>query len=347
MKTRAWAVALITCLGLAGGLASTDLAPNTAATPPPPGPASISLTAADAGVVDVTSRLDYQGASAAGTGIVVGPGEVLTNNHVIRGSSHIRVTRPGGPGYEARVLGFDATHDVALLEIPGATDIPPAMLGDSSQVAVGEPVKAIGNAAGAGGTPSAADGHVTGLNRSITTTDETGFGAEHLSGLIRTDAPLEPGYSGGPLLNASGQVIGMDTAARVDPPGQDEHRAPEGFAIPINSALAIARDIEAGRGSTDVHTGAPPMLGVELVDGPFPVHGVLVSGVVAGSPADAAGLSLADIITSVDGTTVRSGAGFTRLLQRHHPRDTIRLGWIDPLGGSHVASVRLAAGPAA
>jgi S1-C subfamily serine protease len=348
MTARPLAVSLVACVALAGGgLASTVLAPNTAATGTTPGgPSSSSPAADDTGVVDVTTRLGYQGAGSAGTGIVVRPGEVLTNNHVIRGATQISVTRPGGGRYRARVLGTDATHDVALLEIGEANDVPPATLGDSSQLAVGDQIRAIGNAGGVGGTPSVAGGRVTGLNQSITTTNEIGLGSEHLSGLIRTDARLEPGYSGGPLLNGAGQVIGMDTAGRVDPPA-GQKSAPEGFAIPINRAMAIARDIEAGRDSADVQTGPPPMLGVELLDGAFPIRGVLVAGVVAGSPADAAGLALWDTITSLDGTAVRSTDALTRVLQRHQPRDDVRVRWIDPLGRSHVATVRLAKGPPA
>jgi S1-C subfamily serine protease len=239
-------VVLITCFALGALIAGADLARNSLAAGPDRGPLPMLVTAADAGVVDITTQLGYQGA-AAGTGIVVSPtGEVLTNNHVIRGGTQITVTVPGGPTYPAQVLGTDPDQDVALLQIRAAPGLAPATLGDSSRVAVGDPVRAIGNAGGIGGTPSVASGKVTGLNRSITATAENGFAAEHLSGLIQTDARVVPGDSGGPLLNAAGQVIGMDTAAVVDQPGQQH--APEGYAIPINRAIATAHAIEAAHG---------------------------------------------------------------------------------------------------
>jgi S1-C subfamily serine protease len=241
------AVALIACAALTGPVAGAELARDTLAGRPDRAVVPMSATADDAGVVDITTELGYQG-TAAGTGIVVGPGgEVLTNNHVIQGGTRITVTVPGGSAYQAQVLGTDLGEDVAVLQISGAPSLAPATLGDSSQVAVGDPVRAVGNAGGIGGPPSVATGKVTGLNRSITATAESGFGSERLSGLIQTDAPIVPGDSGGPLLSAAGQVIGMDTAAVVDRPGQ--HHAPEGYAIPINHAIAIVRAIEGAHGS--------------------------------------------------------------------------------------------------
>jgi S1-C subfamily serine protease len=274
------AFALVMCLALAGLVALSGMAFNTAATGPDRHPLPIVLTADDGGVVDITTRLGYQGGAAAGTGIVISPGgEVLTNNHVIKGASQITVTVPGGPGYEARVVGTDPKRDVALLEMAGAQGLASAALGDSSTVAVGDRVKAIGNAGGVGGTPAVAEGKVTALDQSITTTDENGVDSEHLHGLIQTDARVEPGDSGGPLVNASGQVIGVDTAAAVDKPG--DQRAPEGFAIPINSAMAIVRAIEAGSGSAEIHVEPVPPLGVEILDGAFPAHGDLLPASLA------------------------------------------------------------------
>jgi S1-C subfamily serine protease len=124
-------------------------------------------------------------------------------------------------------------------------------------------------------------GKVPALNQSITTTDENGVDSEHLHGLIQTDARVEPGDSGGPLVNVAGQVIGVDTAAAVDQPG--DQRAPEGFAIPINSAMGIVRAIEAGSGSAEIHIEPAPPLGVEILDGAFPTHGDLVPALAAGA----------------------------------------------------------------
>jgi S1-C subfamily serine protease len=301
--------------------------------------------AGDLGVVDITTRLALPGMGSAGTGIVLGDrGEVLTNNHVIRGAVKIRVTTPDGRRYAARVVGTDATHDLAVLEVRGARNLAPARLGDSSRLALRQRIRAVGNAKGAGGAPAVARGRVTGLNRSISTAGEIGLASEHLKGLIRTDAHLEPGYSGGPLVDAAGRVVGVDTAARVDPPG--EPRAAEAFAIPINEAMAIVRAVRAGRTSDDVDIGPSPAVGVMLVDGPSGLAGVFVGGVVPGSPADAAGLIPGAMILSLDGTAVPSSAAFSRRMRRHRPGDKVRLRWFDLLGGVHVATVRLVTGPA-
>jgi S1-C subfamily serine protease len=194
------------------------------------------------GVVDVTTRLASLHAEAAGTGMLLGShGEVLTNDHVIRGGTRIRVTVPGGRRYRARVLGTDARRDVALLQIVGVPPaVAPVSLGDSSTLAAGAPVTAIGNAGGRGGAPSFADGRVVALHRSITALDAADARAEHLRGMIEVSARIRPGDSGGPLVNAAGQVVGMDTAAAYG-------SVPRGYAIPIDRARAIAGRIEAGQ----------------------------------------------------------------------------------------------------
>jgi S1-C subfamily serine protease len=212
--------------------------------------------AAQAGVVDVTAQLGYNG-EAAGTGIVLDrSGEILTNNHVIEGSTDIQVTVPGAGTYPAQVVGTDVQRDVALLDINGApTGLSPAAIGDSSKVAVGDQVEAIGNAGGRGGAPSVVGGQVTGLHVSVVTTDETGSGSEYLHDLIRTDAPVMPGDSGGPLVDGSGKVVGMDTAATVRRPGS--RRVPEAYAIPINRALHIIKTFPAAGGPTMPTAPAP------------------------------------------------------------------------------------------
>ena len=184
------------------------------------------------GVVDVVSRLDHRGLAAAGTGIVLSNGDVLTNNHVIRGALQVRINLPGRPAHRAVVLGADPAHDVALLAVDGPWAPTPATLGDSSTVAVGDPVEAIGNAGGVG-VLSIAPGVVTGLDESVIASAENGSRPEALQGMLETNADIRPGDSGGPLVNAAGQVIGMDTAALSG-------GAPDGYAIPINAAMAVA-----------------------------------------------------------------------------------------------------------
>ena len=176
------------------------------------------------GLVDVNTVLGYQGARAAGTGIVLSSdGEVLTNHHVIEGSTSISVTDIGnGKTYAASVVGYDEQHDIAVLKLKDASGLETAKTGDSDQVKLGDQVVGIGNAGGVGGTPSYAAGRVTGLNQAITASDEGGQNPENLTGLIQTDANIQAGDSGGPLANAAGEVIGVDTAGSSGNGGQGQ-----------------------------------------------------------------------------------------------------------------------------
>jgi S1-C subfamily serine protease len=164
------------------------------------------------GVVVIDTNLAYQGNAAAGTGMVLtSSGEVLTNNHVISGATTIKVVVPNtGRGYPARVLGYDRTADVALLQLQGASNLKTVSI-SSARLSAGATVTALGNAGGNGSITSAT-GTVTGLGKSITASDDTGD-SEQLTGLIETNAEVQPGDSGGPLVNTEGRVVGMDTAA--------------------------------------------------------------------------------------------------------------------------------------
>ena len=221
----------------------------------------------DPALVDVVSTDGYQGATSAGTGIVLSStGVVLTNNHVVNGATSIKVTDIGnGKTYTGTVVGYDASHDVAVIQLQGASGLTTASLGNSSTVRTGDSVTALGNAEGKGGTPSVASGTVTALNQSITASDELSSVSEQLTGLIETNAPIQPGDSGGSLVNSYGQVIGMDTAASSsDQSAGQSATATQAFAIPINEAVSIAQQIEAGTTTADVHIGATAFLGLEL-----------------------------------------------------------------------------------
>ncbi|MCW3013350.1 MAG: serine protease [Solirubrobacterales bacterium] len=251
---RRWPVVLAVGVALAGTPSAMSLARATTEAGRPDGGPQAPPRAMVGGVVDITSEIGFMGTTAAGTGIVLNSQDaVLTNNHVIRGATEIWVTVPGGGRYQARVLGTDVDQDVALLQVLGAPALAFETFGDSSTLALGDAVTAVGNAGGVGGEPSVTGGTITRLHRSVTVTDDKGLHPEHLRDLIETDAHVQPGDSGGPLVNAAGQVIGMDTAAAVDPPGQQA--TPDGFAIPIDRALAVVRAIQAGLGSADVHLG--------------------------------------------------------------------------------------------
>ena len=202
-------------------------------------------------LVDINSTFGYQSAQGAGTGIVLtSNGEILTNNHVINGATKISVTDVGnGKTYNATVVGYDDSHDIAVLQLQGASGLQTAKIGDSSKAAVGEGVVAIGNAGGTGGTPSYAGGSITALNQSITASDDLDGASEQLHGLIEINADIQPGDSGGSLVNTAGEVIGIDTAASQGYSFQTS--GTQGYAIPINEALSIVQADRVGHGTGD------------------------------------------------------------------------------------------------
>jgi S1-C subfamily serine protease len=311
------------------------------------------------GLVDVVSTLGLQQAASAGTGLVLTPsGEILTNNHVIKGATSIRVTDIGnGRSYPAKVVGYDQSKDIAVLQAVGASGLQTVTLGNSSAVEVGDKVVALGNAGGKGGTPSVAVGRVAGLGASINASDEGAGTVEHLTGLIRHSAPIQPGDSGGPLVSNTGKVIGIDTAGSSSTGFQfqgGQARPTQAFAVPINEAIALARQIEAGRASATVHIGATGILGVGVMsagqaaaNGVSGGSGAVISQVVPGMPADRAGLAQGDVISSADGHRISSPSALQAALEPHHPGDSVRIGWTDQFGQTHFASLVLANGPAA
>lgn len=303
-------------------------------------------------LVDINAAVGYSGAQAAGTGIVLSSdGYVLTNHHVVAGSTRLSVTDIGnGQTYQASVVGYDSTDDVAVIKLADASGLTTATLADSSAVRVGDTVVGVGNAGGVGGTPSAAAGSVIALDQSITANDEGSGQSEQLHGLIAVNANIQPGDSGGALVNTAGDVIGVDTAGSSS--GQGTRSATtEGFAVPINTANTIAAQIIAGKSSSTVHIGATAFLGVELASGAgstggqLGVQGVVVGGVISGSAADQAGLAVGDVITAVDGQSVSTAQALHDALAGHRPGDTINLTWTGADGQSQSASVTLKAGP--
>jgi S1-C subfamily serine protease len=219
------------------------------------------------GLVIIDTTLQYDSEQAAGTGMVINSdGLVLTNNHVIEGSTAVKVTDMGnGQTYTAKVLGYDVTGDIALLQLQNASGLRTVPLGDSAAVKTGDPVVAMGNAEGQSAIVPAA-GQVTGLNQTITAGDQGGtITSESLHGMIETNANIVSGDSGGPLANSSGQVIGMDTAGNnVSFSGQ---QGAAGFAIPANTALSVAQQIAAGHATSAITIGYPPFMGVYIATG--------------------------------------------------------------------------------
>lgn len=313
------------------------------------GPLSGSAAGAANGLVDIDTTLSYQNGEAAGTGIVLTPdGYVLTNNHVISGATSISATDIGnGQKYTATVIGYDRTHDVALIKLQGASGLRTSSTGNSGKVSVGESVVGLGNAGGVGGTPSSAPGQVTALGQSIKAADESNGTTEQLTGLIETNCNIQPGDSGGALVNSAGQVVGMDTAASTG--FSFETQGNQGFAIPIDQALSIGSQIRSGRASATVHVGDTAFLGVEVDTSSQAAGtpGAVISHVLPNGAAQAAGLTDGSVITALGGASVDSPTTLTNLMGRYHPGDKVSITWSAPNGQTHTATATLAKGPAA
>lgn len=348
-------------------------------------------TAVDKAIVDIDATDGYSSEADAGTGMVISSsGYVLTNNHVVDGATAVSVTLTStGKRYKATVVGTDKTADVALLKLKGASGLATIPVGDATAATTGIAVAALGNALGKAGTPTETTGHVTGVNKSITASDGAGSSSETLSGMLETDADIVSGDSGGPLVDSSGQVIGMDTAAESGAGGgfgfgQSSGTitaSSDGYAIPVTTALSIARKIAGHEASSTIVIGTPGFLGLELSStagsagtsggqgfgggqgyGGFgsdgssggavgtaydTTAGVTVAGVVSGSPAATAGIAEGDIVTAVNGTKVTTDTALTAVMDKTHGGDKVTVAWTDTSGASHSASITLVDGPAA
>ncbi len=304
----------------------------------------------DPAVVNINTTLDplEGGGRAAGTGMILtSNGEILTNNHVVQGADTITVSIPGHGRHLASVIGTVPTRDVALLKVSGLSHLPTVHLADSSTAVVGTPVVAIGNALGLGGSPTVTTGAITATGRTITASDSTGAHQETLHGLLQLDAEIVPGNSGGPLVNANAQVVGMDTAAL----SSGTVSASVGFAIPSNTLRTISGQLQHHKALTGYIYGRQAFLGVEVVDSsqvsgssgtsgspfgsgtglgpiattPNGVAGVVVAAVDPGSGAAKAGLVSGDVITAVDGTATTTTQALSKLIQAHQPGQVLSL----------------------
>jgi S1-C subfamily serine protease len=350
--------------GSSGGESSPFGSGSTGNSPTGAGaPSDITAIASkvDPALVDINTNLSYQNEQAAGTGMVLtSNGEILTNNHVIDGATSISVTDVGnGKTYSAKVVGYDRTGDVAVIQLVNASGLQTISIGRAA-AAVGQAVVGVGNAGGTGGTPSADGGSVTALDQSITASDNGGGNSEELAGLLEINAAIQPGDSGGSLVNTAGQVIGMDTAASADTSFQVS--GTQAYAIPIKTALSIAKQIEAGNASATVHIGATGFLGVSVQPSASTsrgfggggdsgngttTSGAVVAGTLSGSPAAQAGLVQGDVITGLNGQSVGSSTDLSNLLEADHPGDTVQLQWTDQSGQTQTAGVKLTSGPPA
>lgn len=300
---------------------------------------AVDATAAqEVGLVYITTTLDYGTGQAAGTGMVLtSDGEILTNHHVVEGATAIEVEVVStGQTYTADVVGYDSTHDVAVLQLEGASGLTPVTTDATGAVAVGDDVTGVGNANGDGGAASAAAGTVVALDQSITVSDEQGGASSRLSGLIQVDADIISGDSGGALYDEDGEVVGMNTAA------SSGSADVTGYAVPISQALAIADQIESGTASATVQIGNHGYLGVQLSS---EVTGALVAGVVDDSPAASAGLTAGSTITSFNGSPVTSADDLSEAVAGLAVGDRVTVAWTDTAGQAHTETMTLGDGP--
>lgn len=324
---------------------------GTAAAPVPKAPGIAAIAAkVDPCLADVTATLGLRHARAEGTGIVLTTtGEVLTNNHVIEGAISITVTDVGnGRTYPAAVVGYDRQHDIAVLQLQGASGLKAVTVSGTPDLTVGQTVVALGNAGGKGGTPAVATGTITGLDQTITTSDRATGMFEKLTGLIASNVGIAAGDSGGPLVSTAGRVVGINTAASSGSrfPSVTQARA---FSIPASQAASIASQIEAGRASATVHIGATAFLGATIMLSGIPglqYADALVTEVMPDSPAAAAGLTAGDIITSLGTHPIASASDVQDVIGRYHPGERISIGWLDRAGRPRTATVKLTRGPA-
>jgi len=313
----------------------------------------------DPGLVDITTTFAGQSGTAEATGMILSAhGLVLTNNHVVEDAATISVRDVAtNTTYAGTVVGYDLTDDVALIQLKNASGLTTIKTANSDTVASGEKIVGVGNAGGVGGTPSYVAGSVVALNQTITAGDETNpAGSESLNGLIEVNAAIQPGDSGGPLVNQKGAVVGMDTAGSdlsggfgFNPGGSTSSR---GYAIPINTALAIVSSIKDGNAVSGVHIGPTAFLGVEFDSaaasfaGANTANGVTIAGTIVGTPAQKAGLAAGDVITSIDGKSATTGSQLQTILLTKKPGDTIHVNYLNVSGAANTVSVKLASGPA-
>ncbi len=290
------------------------------------------------GLVRIVSTMAYDGGVAAGTGMILSSdGEVVTNHHVVEGATGVQVTvMSTGTTYDAKVVGADATDDVAVLQLEDASGLDTVST-DTGSVGRGDRVTAVGDGNGTVDHLSAATGTVVATDQPITTQSEGSAAGDNLTGLIEISSDVVGGYSGGATYDGDGEVIGMTTAASS---GTSDI---VGYAIPIAKVLGIVDDLDSGTTGSGYDYGYPAFLGIGLGPG----EATTVQGVYDGTPAADAGIGAGDTITSIEGTGTPTAAALRSAMAAHEPGDQVRITWTDASGSSHTAVVTLAEGPVA
>jgi putative serine protease PepD len=285
-----------------------------------------SVVVIDAASTGAPSPFPFDGRlRAQGSGFVFdADGHVVTNYHVVQGARSVTVTFPDGRDVDADVVGTDPSTDLAVLELNDDVDVEPLELADSDELEVGDPVVAIGSPFGLEGTVTS--GIVSALDRTIESPND--FGIDHA---IQTDAAINSGNSGGPLLDTSARVVGVNTQIQSGSGGNDGI----GYAIPSNTVRDVARQlIEDGKVQ---HA----FLGVTMSDAE---DGVRIEDVRSGSPADDAGLRAGDVVTAAGGDSVESPDDLRRAVDARKPGDELKLEYRRD-GDSRSATIELGERP--
>ncbi|MFD3703578.1 S1C family serine protease [Nocardia sp. NPDC058658] len=294
-------------------------------------------------LVNIDVEASGFGGGAAGSGIVLTEdGQILTSHHVIKGADELRVTDIGnGLVYDATVLGYDSGADIALLSLAGASDLPVARLGTSADLRISQEVLAIGDAGGDGGEPTSVAGPITDLDATIVAMNSADLTRKALDGMVEVAAPVMGGQSGGALADASGAVVGVITAAS----GEDSRAAgkqPNGYAVPIDTAMRIVAQIRSGVPTDTVHIGPTASLGVQVIDAR--PAGAQVSWAFYGQPAREAGIIIGDVITAVDGVSITTAKALSAAINIRKPADSVRLDVTSPDGVTRTVDAVLAQG---
>ncbi|MFJ9369121.1 S1C family serine protease [Nocardia sp. NPDC101769] len=298
---------------------------------------------AEPALVNITAGIRPYGLGAAGSGIVLtAEGEVLTSHHVIKGADTVTVSDVGtGATYTATVAGYDSGADIALLDLNGAGGLPVAHIGNSAPLHLGDAVLAIGNAGGTG-SPTAVGGPITNLDSAIVARNAADLSRKSLHGMIEVAAAVAAGQSGGALVDRYGSVIGVITAASGDMQ-KAMGKGPNGYAVPIDTAMNVVRQIRSGTPTDTVHIGPTATLGILTSDAQ--PAGARIDVSIYGLPAYEAGLTDGEVITALDDRAITSSQMLKAALNAHRPDDVVRLEVSDPNGGHRTVNVTLTVGP--
>jgi S1-C subfamily serine protease len=288
--------------------------------------------------VALTTTLDT-GATITGTGVIVSSsGEVVTSYNVVNGAVSIAAAvGDGGPRYAATTFALSPTEGVAVLQLLDAKGLPSAGIGDSSRVTMGDHVTAVGGATRA--TKMDSQGAIVGLGQTAVTSDPNGASSESLRGLIEYNAPLPADGAGGPLVDTSGNLIGLNVS---DAQQRATTASGVSYAIPVNLVMSIVHDVNTHTPDPSILQGHGAYLGIEVLDSVSP-PGALIISVQPGTPAQVAGMVAQDIIVAVNNVGVDSVVALRDQLQRHQGGDYVSVRWLDAAGHTHNFTVQVAA----